>query len=245
MVSLTLNHVSLTYPIFDSNTAEDSPDGAGRIEKRKHGGLGLRALHDITLSIRQGDRVGLIGRNGSGKSTLLRVMAGIYAPDAGAVLIEGQTAGLFEVGLGMRIEATGRRNIILRALMEGDTRDEAEARVDQIADFVELRDFLDLPVRTYSQGMMMRLAFALTTSFGAEIALLDEWIGTGDKNFRKKADARMQEIVANAGIVVLASHNPELVLKHCEQAIWLDQGMIRKSGAVEDIVRAYENSGDS
>ncbi|WP_456077607.1 ABC transporter ATP-binding protein [Hyphobacterium indicum] len=205
----------------------------------------MRALHDITLSIRQGDRVGLIGRNGSGKSTLLRVMAGIYAPDAGAVLIEGQTAGLFEVGLGMRIEATGRRNIILRALMEGDTRDEAEARVDQIADFVELRDFLDLPVRTYSQGMMMRLAFALTTSFGAEIALLDEWIGTGDKNFRKKADARMQEIVANAGIVVLASHNPELVLKHCEQAIWLDQGMIRKSGAVEDIVRAYENSGDS
>lgn len=245
MVSITLKNVSLTYPIFDSKTVEDSPDGAGRVEHRKRGGLGLRALRDINLSIQQGDRVGLIGRNGSGKSTLLRVMAGIYAPDAGEIIVEGQTAGLFEVGLGMRIEATGRRNIILRALMEGDSQAAAEARVEAIADFVDLRDFLDLPVRTYSQGMMMRLAFALTTSFGAEIALLDEWIGAGDKDFRKKADLRMQEIIDKAGIVILASHSPELLLKHCEQAIWLDQGMIRKSGAVEDIVRAYENSGDS
>jgi ABC-type polysaccharide/polyol phosphate transport system ATPase subunit len=245
MVSITLKDVSLTYPIFDSKSVEDSPEGAGRIESRQRGGLGLRALRDINLSIGQGDRVGLIGRNGSGKSTLLRVMAGIYAPDAGELIVEGQTAGLFEVGLGMRIEATGRRNIVLRALMEGDSRAEAEARVDAIADFVELRDFLDLPVRTYSQGMMMRLAFALTTSFGADIALLDEWIGAGDKDFRRKADARMQEIVDKAGIVVLASHNPELVLKHCEQAIWLDQGIIKMAGAGEDIVRAYEDSGDS
>lgn len=242
MVSITLKNVSLTYPIFDSKSVEESPEGAGRIETRKRGGLGLRALRDINLSIQQGDRVGLIGRNGSGKSTLLRVMAGIYTPDAGELTVNGQTAGLFEVGLGMRIEATGRRNIILRALMEGDSLAQAEARVEAIARFVELRDFLDLPVRTYSQGMMMRLAFALTTSFGAEIALLDEWIGAGDKDFRKKADQRMQEIVDNAGIVVLASHNPDLVLKHCEQAIWLDQGVIRMSGSVQQVVEQYETS---
>ena len=240
MVAISLKNVSLTYPIFDSKSVADSPEGAGRIEARKHGGLGLRALNAINLEISQGDRVGLIGRNGSGKSTLLRVMAGIYAPDAGEMSVQGRTAGLFEIGLGMRIEATGRRNIILRALMQGASPREAEARVEEIADFVELRDFLDLPVRTYSQGMMMRLAFALTTSFGAEIALLDEWIGAGDKDFRRKADTRMQEIVDQAGIVILASHNPELVLKHCERAVWLHEGRIRMDGPVRDVVNAYE-----
>jgi len=242
MVSITLNNVSLTYPIFDSKTAASSPEGAGRIEKRKHGGLGLKALDQVSLSIEQGDRVGLIGRNGSGKSTLLRMIAGIYTPDEGDIRVNGQTAGLFEVGLGMRVEATGRRNIILRALMEGDSRAEAETRVQAIADFVELRDFLDLPVRTYSQGMMMRLAFALTTSFGADIALLDEWIGAGDKNFRVKAEARMQDIVDKAGIVVLASHSPDLIMKHCRHAIWLDQGAVKMSGDVETVVSAYEAS---
>jgi ABC-type polysaccharide/polyol phosphate transport system ATPase subunit len=241
MVSISLKNISLTYPIFDSRSVTETPDGAGQIEKRPRGGLGVRALRNIDLEIAEGDRVGLIGRNGSGKSTLLRVIGGIYPPDNGEMVITGETAGLFELGLGMRIEATGRRNIILRGLIRGLSMKEAQARVDDIADFVELGDFLDLPVRTYSNGMMMRLAFALTTSFGADIALLDEWIGTGDKSFRAKADRRMQDIVENAGIVILASHNPDLILKHCKHALWLDQGEIRMAGDAADVVAAYED----
>ncbi len=230
----------MTYPIFDNRTAETTPDGAGNIETRSGGALGLKAIDQLSLTVKQGDRLGIIGRNGSGKSTLLRVIAGIYAPDSGRIEVKGRTAGLFELGLGMRIEATGRRNIILRALLEGDTRKQAEARIDEIAGFVGLHDFLDLPVRTYSQGMMMRLAFALTTFFGADIALLDEWIGAGDKDFRTKAEARMQKIVDEAGIVLLASHNPDLILRHCDQAIWLDQGRLHMTGPARDVVEAYE-----
>jgi len=139
----------------------------------------------------------------------------------------------------MRIEATGERNIILRGLIDGLTRNEAEAHVADIAEFAELGDYIKLPVRTYSSGMAMRLNFAIATAFDPEILLLDEWIGAGDETFGKKVQARMEELVEQAGIVVLASHNSDLIERSCNLALWLDQGRAKAFGPIDDVMKLY------
>jgi homopolymeric O-antigen transport system ATP-binding protein len=239
MTKLRLNQIGLRYPVFASGPGQDTPDGTAQLHRSKSGGRFVQALDGIDFALARGDRLGVIGRNGSGKSTLLRVMAGIYPPDTGTLEIEGRVAALLNIGLGMRIEATGERNIILRGLIDGLTKKEAEAHVADIAEFAELGDYIKLPVRTYSSGMAMRLNFAIATAFEPEILLLDEWIGAGDETFGKKVQARMEDLVEQAGIVVLASHNSDLIERSCNLALWLDQGRAKAFGPIDDVMKLY------
>tara|TARA_R110002073_G_scaffold126703_17_gene271724 strand:+ start:1771 stop:2499 length:729 start_codon:yes stop_codon:yes gene_type:complete len=241
MTHITLDQVGLRYPLFGAGKGEDSPDGTAQLKRSRGGGRYVQALHDISFSLTRGDRLGIIGRNGSGKSTLLRVLAGIFPPHDGDIQVEGRIAALLNIGLGMRIEATGERNIILRGMISGLSKREAIARIPEIAEFAELGDYIKLPVRTYSSGMAMRLNFAIATAFDPEILLLDEWIGAGDATFGLKVQKRMNALVAEAGIVVLASHNAELIERSCNRALWLDQGRVRAMGDIDEVMTVYRD----
>ncbi|MCK1304964.1 MULTISPECIES: ABC transporter ATP-binding protein [unclassified Bradyrhizobium] len=199
----------------------------------------VSALNDVNLDIRAGDRVAIIGANGAGKTTLLRVLAGIYHPTSGSVDVLGRCLPLFDLSAGFDEEATGYENIMRRGLVIGARRSEIDAKRGEIAAFTELGDRLDLPLRTYSSGMMLRLIFAVATAVEGEIVLLDEWIGVGDQQFRKKARQRLDGIVVRAGILVLASHDIELIKSTCNRAILLEEGRIVAAGATDEILGQY------
>ena len=235
MASIHLEDVQLSYPMLGGGSRKRVEgamvQSAGAIVKDSSSrSRGISALRNISFSLMDGDRVGLIGHNGSGKSTLLRVLAGIYSPLKGKLQVEGRVASLFSVGLGMKPEASGFRNIELAGLMAGFSRREIDERLPEIADFCELGEYLNMPVRTYSNGMAMRLKFACGTAFEPEILLMDEWLGAGDPAFQKKAAKRMRELVDKAGILVLASHNHHQIAEECNMVIWLDRGEIRGIG---------------
>lgn len=186
----------------------------------------VSALEKINLNLNKGDRVGLVGANGSGKTTLLRVLSGVYEPVRGQLNIKGKTASLLDLSMGVDPDATGFENIYLRGILEGLNPNDIRLKVDDIANFSELGDYLNLPVRTYSSGMMLRLSFAIATSVQAEILLMDEWLSVGDAQFNDKAAKRLHELVENASILVIASHNPELINKVCNRKITLERGLI-------------------
>src|SRR6185437_7511396 len=200
----------------------------------------IEALHDISVSLRQGDRVALVGHNGAGKSTLLRLMAGIYEPTRGKARVLGKVAPVFDLAVGMDPEISGLDNILIRGLFLGMTRKQMEARVDDIAAFTELGDYLSMPLRTYSTGMRVRLALGVVTSIDPEILLLDEGIGAVDAEFLAKARIRLNELVERSGILVFASHSDEFLARLCKTAMWIDHGVIKQTGSIEDVVRAYE-----
>lgn len=235
MAGINAKDLSLHYQIAGHRGAKFSgasaPKNLVKVGKKSY----ILALDNLSFSICDGERVGLVGLNGSGKSTLLRVLGGIYAPTGGVLHVEGRVSSMFNINLGVQPEATGRENIIIRGLIKGWRYHEIEARMDGIIEFSELKDFIDLPLRTYSDGMRMRLLFAIATSFAPEILLLDEWIGAGDSNFQAKAARRMNDLVGKAGIVVIASHNQGLLKRICDKAIWLDQGKIRAFGEIDDV----------
>ncbi|PTE09462.1 ABC transporter ATP-binding protein [Mesorhizobium helmanticense] len=229
MVSIRVESLSLAYRVRQKLTlaARDRrlPAG-GRIEghgRSRH----VTALDGVSFSLDAGDRLGLVGANGSGKTTLLKVLYGIYEPTNGTVAIDGRVDALFNINLGFRPEATGRRNIELRGLINGWHPDEIRARMDNIIEFSELGDFIDLPFKSYSQGMAARLAFSIATSFEPEILLMDEWIGAGDPSFQEKARRRMNEMTEKAGIMVLASHNHALLEKTCNKILELQQARLK------------------
>ena len=196
----------------------------------------------MTFEIKSGKRVGIVGKNGSGKSTLLRTLGGIYTPTAGKLIVDGTTSTLFNINLGTQKDATGRENIIIRGIIQGLSRKQIRRQMDSIIEFSELGDFIDFPLRTYSAGMNMRLSFAIATSFDHEILLLDEWIGAGDADFQKKASAKMTELVDNAGIAVIASHNKSLLQNVCDTAIWLHDGKLLAYGPVDDVYQEMESA---
>ena len=233
MVSLRAINVSLRYPLPAGIRLAAGPGAAigGRFSAMGRGARYVTALDDVSFELKAGDRLGLVGTNGAGKTTLLKVLYGIYEPTSGRVETQGRIDALFNINLGFRQEATGRRNIVLRGLINGWSSREIERRVDEIVAFSELGDFIDMPFRSYSQGMAARLAFAIATSFEPEILLMDEWIGAGDKNFQDKAKARMDEIVARAGIIVLASHNEALIKRVCNKVLVMEKGQIRSFGS--------------
>jgi ABC-2 type transport system ATP-binding protein/lipopolysaccharide transport system ATP-binding protein len=199
----------------------------------------VRALNEISLSVKNGDRLALIGQNGAGKSTLLRVLAGIYRPTSGKISVEGRRVPLFDITLGADEEATGRENIVLRGLLMGLTRAEIDERIDEIGEFSELGDFLDLPTKTYSTGMMLRLLFSIATSLGSEILLMDEWIVAGDEKFLARAHQRLHGLVERSSILILASHSSGLLRSVCNRAILLEAGGIAASGTVDEILDQY------
>ncbi len=241
---VTLTHVHLDMPIFDISAQSLKKrvlrmGRRNRIAEDNTGVIIVKAIDDLSLTLESGDRLGLIGHNGAGKSTLLRVMAGIYPPTAGTVDVQGKTVPLLDIALGMDDQSTGRQNIRLRGLLLGMTDAEIRRKTDEIADFTELGDYLDLPLRTYSSGMRVRLAFAISTAVEADILLLDEVLGVGDASFQEKANRRLTELHARSEIVVLAIHSQDAIRATCNKVLWMERGRVRMIGETEPVLSAY------
>lgn len=242
---IKLECVGLDLPIFDvsGQSLKKRVLRMGRRNRIAEDGDGIvivRALHDVSFELTAGDRLGLIGANGAGKSTLLRVMAGIYPPTQGNIETCGNAVPLLDINLGMDEMSTGRQNIRLRGLLLGMSERELKSKTEEIAEFTELGDYLDLPLRTYSSGMRVRLGFAISTAVDAEILLLDEVLGVGDARFQEKARDRVLNMHSRAEIVVLALHSNEMIKRICNKALWLNQGKIVAMGSSETVVGAYE-----
>ena len=202
--------------------------------------LGDRTLlHPLTLTLPAGRVCGLIGHNGSGKTTLLRVLSGVYHPVSGSISIDGRCTSLINISLGIDPEATGRQNIALRGALLGFSKGELQSRMQEIEEFSELGDFLNMPVRIYSTGMQLRLAFSISTVLQPEILLMDEWLATGDEGFKSKANARLRELVDKTDILVIASHSKALLMENCNRILWLDHGKVKMDGAPDDVLKSY------
>lgn len=199
------------------------------------------ALDSISFTLAPGERLGLLGRNGSGKSTLLKTLAGVYPPKHGGLTVQGSVAAVFNASLGFEIQATGRENIYLRGAMLGLKFDRIESLIPEIIEFSELGEWIDHPIDTYSSGMALRLAFSITTAIRSDILLLDEWLGAGDAAFLQKARARMQEMVEDASILVLATHNLGLMRSQCNQALVLENGRVEFLGDIDEASKIYQN----
>lgn len=199
----------------------------------------VRALNGVSFSIQSGERVGVIGRNGSGKSTLLRTLAGVYPNSGGSVIVRGRIQGMFDIGLGFEQEATGRENILYRGLVMGLRPNDIAKRTDEIIEFADLGAFVDMPVRAYSTGMMVRLAFAISTFLDGDVLLIDEILSAGDAAFQERARARMDEIMSAAGVVVIVSHDLDAIRSICNRCIWLSNGLIMADGPVEEVCETY------
>lgn len=245
MASIDVEAVSLAYPIYDANGRSLKNAllrGVGGKMTENHGRVDVQALNDINLRLRDGDRLGLVGHNGAGKTTLLKVLAGVYEPPVGRVRIRGTVSSLTDVTMGMDIDATGYENILMRCVFLGMTYDEAKSKIPEIEEFTELGPYLSLPIRTYSTGMLVRLGFAASTASRPQILIMDEMIGAGDMAFAQKAQARIGEYVADAHIMVLASHNNQILRDFCNKAIMLDKGRIAAMGDVASVLEAYEQA---
>jgi ABC-type polysaccharide/polyol phosphate transport system ATPase subunit len=241
---LALENVSVSFPIYQTGSRSLKKHllfrgtGGQMATDAKHR-IVVEALRNISLNIKAGDRVALIGSNGAGKTTMLRVMAGVYQPSAGDVLSCGRISPLFDISLGIDSELSGYDNIRLRGMLLGLSRGEIEAYLPDIVEFTELGDYLDIPVRTYSSGMMTRLTFAVATCFAPEILLMDEWIMAGDAQFLTKAQHRVESFVSKASILVLASHSLETCRRFCNRGVWMDQGTVKAEGPIDSILDAY------
>jgi lipopolysaccharide transport system ATP-binding protein len=199
----------------------------------------LTVLHDIDLEVPQGATLGVVGQNGSGKSTLLKVMAGVYRPTSGRVHIEGRLSALIELGAGFHPEFSGRENVYINGLIVGRGRKELDALIDPIIDFAELRDFIDEPVRTYSSGMYMRLAFSVAIHVEPDVLVIDEILGVGDEHFQRKSRERIDDFKRSGKTLVLVTHDAATVQSWCDMAVWLDQGTIAAKGDPRHVVAAY------
>lgn len=245
MVRLVLEHVSLEYPLYSVHARSLKStllrlSTGGVIQRQQRHLTAVKALDDISLTLTEGTRLGLIGHNGAGKSTLLKVMSHIYSPTVGHVMVEGQVAALLNLSLGMDDDATGYENVKILGLLMGMTHRDIKQCIPDIETFCELGDYLMMPVKTYSSGMRLRLAFAIATSVRPEILLLDEILGVGDARFVKKANQRLNQLIDQAKILVLASHDAAMIKQFCNQAILLAHGKIVAQGDVETVLAAYE-----
>ncbi|RFB01770.1 ABC transporter ATP-binding protein [Parvularcula marina] len=194
----------------------------------------IQALRHISLELKDGDRLGLLGHNGAGKTTLLKTMAGILPPNAGSVTVEGRISPLTSIQLGLDNEATGMENIRIRGRLMGFRDDAINEITPDVAEFTELGDYLDLPIKTYSSGMRMRLSFAVSTAFQPEVILLDEWLGTGDLEFRDKAARRLRQIIQDSRIFVFATHSRDLHRRMSNKGAVMDKGQILFCGELEE-----------
>jgi len=230
-VSVKAVQLGVQFPVYNAPTrslkkAILRTATGGRIGADHSGRICVRALDQLSFDIGEGDRVGLVGQNGSGKTTLLRVIAGVYEPTEGSIAINGRIASLLDISMGLESEATGYENIVLRGLMMGIKPKEIRKKVDDIAEFSELGDYLGMPLRTYSSGMVMRLAFSVSTNIDPEILIMDEWLSVGDANFVEKAEKRLQELLKRTPILIIASHSQDLINKMCTKVMKLANGRL-------------------
>lgn len=243
MASIQLDSVSINFPIYNFGTRSLKKKflqlSTGGILNDQEKQVFVKSLEKVTLKFNHGDRVGLIGHNGAGKSTLLRVLASIYEPVEGSVHCEGRVTPLLNIMLGINPESTGYENIMVRGLLLGLTRKEIQKKLDPIAEFTELGDYLLAPVRTYSAGMQLRLAFAVVTCIKPDILLMDEIIGVGDTAFLKKAQQRLNEFIDQSSILVLASHCNETIQTLCNKVVLLEKGRVQYFGPVQEGIEKY------
>jgi lipopolysaccharide transport system ATP-binding protein len=244
MALIELKNICVDFPIYNGKSRSlkhrlMQVATGGQLAADSQGRVVVRALDDVSFTLKDGDRVGLLGHNGAGKSTMLRLLGGIYAPALGRLNVKGEIGSLIDISLGIDAEATGRENIYIRGALLGMSKAEMREKIDEIVDFSELGDFIDMPLRTYSTGMHMRLAFAVSTIVRPEILLMDEWLSVGDEGFKHKAEARMADLVKSSNILVIASHARELIQETCNRAIWLEHGKLKMDGEAELVTAAY------
>lgn len=247
MAAVVLENVSAHFPIYGAQQqslrkAIFQRATGGSIEHEGNDRITVKALSDISLTLRDGDRVGLVGHNGAGKSTLLKLMAGIYQPVSGTIRVEGRVTPLFDAMPGLDREDTGYENIITSGMLIGMTKREIEAKMPEIEEFCELGEYLSLPVRTYSTGMTMRLGFALVTSLDPGVILMDEGFGTGDLRFAERAEVRMKDFLGRSPIMVLASHSDRIIKSMCNKAVLMEAGRIVAFGPADEICDQYYES---
>ena len=242
-VSVDVRDVSVLFPLYHGNSRSLKKllvaAASGRLAQDQRHRVVVRALSDISFSLRSGERLGLVGSNGAGKTTLLRVLAGIYEPVIGHVRLHGTLNALLDPSLGMNVELTGRENIMLRGLYNGLSRPMLARLEEDVIEFSELSDFIDLPMRIYSAGMSVRLGFALATALRPRILLMDEWFLAGDASFMEKASRRLEDMVRAADILVLSTHSDEIVREWCTRVIWLEKGRIRADGPTVEVLDQY------
>jgi ABC-type polysaccharide/polyol phosphate transport system ATPase subunit len=236
---IEIDNVRLDLPVYDHTVRSLKKDLirglVGSRISEDHGRRYIRALDGINLTIRQGERIGLVGHNGAGKTTLLKAIAGIYEPTAGSIRTAGKITALIDVAAGINVEASGYENVIIRGLYLGQDLASIKNRMDHIIAFSELGDYIDLPLRTYSSGMISRLLFSVSTAFEPDILLLDEGIIAGDPAFNEKASHYLADYTGRAGIVMLASHSKELMHMFCNKGIKLSRGQIEAEGEIEEL----------
>jgi ABC-type polysaccharide/polyol phosphate transport system ATPase subunit len=244
-VFLRLHNVSLDYPIYHGSSrslkkALVATSTQGNLARDALDRVNVRALNDVSFALEEGDRLAVIGPNGAGKTTLLRVLAGIFQPSQGRFFAKGRVSALLDAQVGLNPDATGRENIILRGMYMDVHPKEMRRHADEVAIFTELGPYLDMPVRTYSAGMMIRLGFAISTCIPPEILLMDEWLAAGDAQFLAKAHRRMEEFVRASSILVLASHSLPLLEQWCNRGILLQQGRVIASGEIREVINTYQ-----
>jgi lipopolysaccharide transport system ATP-binding protein len=243
MARISIENVSVDFPLYHGSARSLKKTvfaaASGRLGEDKRQRVVVEALRNIDIHLQTGDRLGLIGTNGAGKTTLLRTIAGIYEPVQGRVLVEGGLNALLDPQLGMNMDLTGRENIMLRGLYNGYSKQQIRLLEDDVQAFAELGEFLDLPVRFYSSGMLVRLGFGLATAIRPEVLLMDEWFMAGDASFMAKARTRLESIVRGADILVLSSHATVAVLEWCTRVIWMDHGRIKMDGRPQDVMDCY------
>lgn len=202
----------------------------------------VHALEHVTLRLTDGDRLGIVGHNGAGKSTLLKVLAGVYPPTGGERRCVGKVSSLFDLTLGFEPDASGWENVMYRGYLQGETPKSIRGKMAAIAEFSELGEFLNTPVRFYSSGMIVRLAFSVATAITPEILIIDEVMAAGDLDFQRKSRQRMLDMISQARVMIMVSHDLTALTKTCNRGIWLDHGTIRMDGTIHDVIRAYRKS---
>ena len=240
---IEVDRLHVSFPLYHGSarslrrTMADGVSGRLGLDPRRR--VVVEALRDVSFRLRAGDRLGLVGGNGAGKTTLLRALAGIYEPVDGTVRVRGRLDALLDANSGMSTGMTGRENINLRCLHAGLTPQQSRAVQDDVHEFADLGNFIDMPVRTYSAGMSVRLGFALTTAINPQVLLMDEWFMAGDSAFLHKAQKRLETMVQAADILVLSTHQLNIIESWCSDVIWLDQGRIRMQGPPDEVLAAY------
>lgn len=248
MAKIELNNISVSFPVYNINARSFKKDflrvatgGAVVEDKKQH--MVVNALNELTLSLQNGDRIGLIGHNGSGKSTLLRLLAQIYEPTSGSMEIEGRISPMLDIMHGIETEFTGIENIYIRGTVLGLNRKQINAKIAEITEFSGLGDYLSMPIRTYSSGMRVRLAFAISTSIDPDILLIDEVFAAGDADFMQKARKKMVSLLDQSSIVLIATHADDLIKEFCNKALLLEGGRVKYFGSVDEALGIYHNKG--
>lgn len=243
MNRVTVNNLRIEYPVIDMSRSfrQDVANSFGQILSgaSKKGAGSVRAINNLSFSLDDGDRLGLVGPNGAGKSTLLRTLAGVYLPSQGHVEVTGRISTLLTTGVGMDIDDTGYDNIMTCGLLLGLSKEEVEARRDDIIEFCDLGDYIHMPARTYSTGMLVRLSFAIATCIEPDVLLIDEVIGAGDARFSKRAAERVEALMTKASVLVLASHSAATIKTFCNKGLFLMGGREVYYGDVDEALEVY------